>query len=602
MSALSVQRHAGRLAACAVVMTLAVVAACSSDGAPAPAPATVDAAVPQAAADASTACETGQQRCGGACVDLAMDHDNCGACGNVCGTDRFCRGGTCRTCAEGDLVSCGGTCADLLADPKNCGACGQACSSSTVCSNGLCSATCTDAKTACKASCVDTRTDAANCGGCGHACAAGQTCAAGACTCADPALVACGATCVNPKTDKLHCGATAGCGSFAGYVGTACASGGYCAVARCHICHSWSQGWSTTLAGVTYQIPVFVVADFNKDSKADIAVFKSETAQVTLFLGNGDGTFTEGSSFAVGTSPLTIATGDVDGDGKADLVVGRRVRSAARSDYLTIWTGNGDGTFAPGPLVDRASAVENLAVGDLDGDGRDDIVAGGGGLSGVKEVRVLLASAAGTFTASADYAPALESLIGSPYAKLISADADGDGHRDLIAATNQGVALYFGDGTGAIGSPWASKLSSSGDATVGDIDGDGKLDILVRNTNAGQWLVLRGGYSGSARAWSAPAVLGFDGFTSRLADVTGDGILDLVGVTVTNAGPSSLVVRVGRGDATFVPAETFPYASNAGGSLAVADINGDGRADIVGATNKGIQALLGAKSTQPQCQ
>jgi hypothetical protein len=351
---------------------------------------------------------------------------------------------------------------------------------------------------------------------------------------------------------------------------------------------------------VVYRIPIFVLADFNKDTKPDIAVLKIETAQVTLFLGNGDGTFTEGSTFAVGPSPMTIATGDIDGDGKPDLVVGRRASIAARSDYLTIWRGNGDGTFAPGPLVDMASAVENIAVGDLDGDGRDDIVAGGGGFSGAKEARIFLASAAGTFTASKDYSAELESLFGSAYAKLVLADADGDGHRDLVVVTNQGAGVYFGSGNGTLGSPWAAgKISSSGDMVVGDINADGKLDILIRNNNAGQWLALTGGYGGSARTWSAPTVLAFDGFAARLADVTGDGALDLVGTS--NASPPRLVVRVGRGDGTFVPAESFPFANDSGFSLAVADLNGDGRADVVGATSKGIQALLGAKSTRPEC-
>jgi hypothetical protein len=137
-------------------------------------------------------CPTGTTDCGGVCLDLQTDVNNCGACGNVCpegqpGFVRGCAEGNCffmreRACAEG-LSSCNGVCVDRQTDPANCGLCGNACATGEVCFGGQCAREhrCDAGLTNCNDVCVDLLVDPANCGACGHICATGEICFGGQC-------------------------------------------------------------------------------------------------------------------------------------------------------------------------------------------------------------------------------------------------------------------------------------------------------------------------------------------------------------------------------------------------------------------------------------
>ncbi|MCC6899843.1 MAG: hypothetical protein IT377_12760 [Polyangiaceae bacterium] len=188
-------------------------------------------------------CPGAQNLCGGACVDLASDPLNCGACGTscnpldkcvggqcVCASGLFCDGwcvgandpkhcgacgnacplfGSCQSgkcsCPTGTL-ECAGTCVDLQYDSKNCGACGKACGTGQTCSGAACK--CSGSGTYCASTdkCVDTVGDASNCGACGVVCPSDAVCALGKCYCKDSAKTACGTICVNTTTDASHCG------------------------------------------------------------------------------------------------------------------------------------------------------------------------------------------------------------------------------------------------------------------------------------------------------------------------------------------------------------------------------------------------------------
>lgn len=140
-------------------------------------------------------CPQGQVACAGACVDLASDAANCGACGTACAPTAACLAGSCATCAA-DTTSCGDACAVLTTDPDHCGGCDVACGPAQVCSTAggvtACKATCDAGLTACGRACADLDADRLHCGACGAACAAGQTCSAGQCVAG--VQVACGAT------------------------------------------------------------------------------------------------------------------------------------------------------------------------------------------------------------------------------------------------------------------------------------------------------------------------------------------------------------------------------------------------------------------------
>ncbi len=179
-------------------------------------------------------CASTQLLCGDACVTVASDAENCGACGNACDADQKCSGGLCR-CADG-RADCGGACVDVRADPVHCGGCAIACAGDSVCTTDAasftsCQGACAlPAQTACGRACVDVRSNPDHCGGCGIACAGGSVCTtdgAGATSCQDacalPTQTACGRGCVDVRSDSAHCGAC----------GRACGTGERCEAGAC---------------------------------------------------------------------------------------------------------------------------------------------------------------------------------------------------------------------------------------------------------------------------------------------------------------------------------------------------------------------------------
>ena len=144
--------------------------------------------------------------CGGTCVNLDADHENCGACDHGCADDEVCEGGSCRgLVCGGGLIPCAGVCIDPLIDTANCGRCGHACPPGESCTGGECPGSeCAPGEIDCDGRYRPAdRSD--HCGGCGRACAAGEVCLRGSCTgraCPTPTATGC----VDDHRSR-HCGA-----------------------------------------------------------------------------------------------------------------------------------------------------------------------------------------------------------------------------------------------------------------------------------------------------------------------------------------------------------------------------------------------------------
>jgi hypothetical protein len=319
-----------------------------------------------------------------------------------------------------------------------------------------------------------------------------------------------------------------------------------------------------------------VVADFNGDGKLDLAVANSGDGTVSVLLGNGDGTFQAAAPpYTVGTTPVSIAVGDFNHDGCPDLAVAN-LNSSNVSVLLNKC--DGSGTFnAAVPYTITGSAPRSIAAGDFNHDGYPDLaVADNNG-----SVWVLLndgTASPGTFGTPVSY-----TLGGTPFSVAVG-DFNADGYPDLAVANDSipgYVSVLLNVGGDTPGTFQEATNYSVGAApywvTVGDFNGDGYLDLAVANEADGTVSVLLNNPADPGQflpmnTYSANS----EPFSVTVGDFNGDGKLDLV---VSNDASSAVSVLLGNGDGSFQPPATYA-AGTSPDSIAVGDFNGDGKPDM----------------------
>ena len=282
-------------------------------------------------------------------------------------------------------------------------------------------------------------------------------------------------------------------------------------------------------------------------------------------------TFTIGGRPAAGRGPNAVATGDLNGDGFADMV-----SANGKTKNISVFLNKGDGTFGEPTNFISASGPQDLVIADFDGDTNLD-VAVTNRLAG--NVALFLGNGAGSLGT-----PTFFKTPSTPFA-VATDDLNGDTFADLVVTLPgiHAVAVLLGNGAGGFAAPVATKVGGKEprDVVIGDFNADTKPDVATSNYASANVSFLQGNGAGG---FAAPTLFGVGLRPTALAvgDMNNDGSLDL--------GVSHLVSRfvsVLFGNGAVAPATQFlPQlrvalpAFHAPNSIAIADFNGDGIADI----------------------
>jgi FG-GAP-like repeat len=330
-------------------------------------------------------------------------------------------------------------------------------------------------------------------------------------------------------------------------------------------------------------------ADFNGDGKLDLVMANYGSNTLSMFLGNGDGTFQAPATITLpnGTGgPVGLAAGDFNGDGLSDLVVGYD-----SSFGISVLLGNGDGTFVPSQDFSAGTFTYQMVLGDFNEDGALDVAVTNYGRGAVQ---ILLGDGNGNLQPAVAYSVNANSFF------IQEADLNGDGHLDLVVGNfgGSGFSVLLGNGDGTFRTQQTYNAGSqAADVAIGDFDGDGIADIVATDQGSTSMNFLRGNGDGTFGT-AQPIPVGFSTRVVAAGDFNADGKLDLT--IVKNSGGGGIGVLLGNGDGTFQAAQSFPGASFTYGIL-VGNYNTGGGLGIATtdfATNK-LDVLLETVSISP---
>jgi len=351
-----------------------------------------------------------------------------------------------------------------------------------------------------------------------------------------------------------------------------------------------TQTSDASLAGLT----ALTAGDLNGDGMADVIGIDGSQGQIGVWLASTAGTLGTPAFYSVpGSVTETALVADVNGDGKADVVVASR--TAAGQEEISVLTGNGNGLLNAAQSINIATPLAgatryplvNLVAADLRGSGKPDLV-GSNGL-------VLLNNGSGTFTAApaAAFAPIASTAESGP--NLAAGDFNNDGKPDLAVATGVAVSTFMGVGDGSFTAGHSyDSINDFGYVAARDLDNDGNVDLYVGLANGGYYggdqytpesaYALMGNGDGTFRG---SPTLPFEYTGKNLVDLDGDGKPDGVGVNAD----LSFTSYLGSGTGAFAAHATLATSPvTVGGvsyplqdidSFALADVDGDGHADLV---------------------
>ncbi len=335
-------------------------------------------------------------------------------------------------------------------------------------------------------------------------------------------------------------------------------------------------------------------ADINLDGNVDLLTARDsvDTGPLSILFGVGDGTFRAQKRFLAGaetpdefTGPAAVVLGDANGDQIPDVITAN-----SRSDDISLLIGNGDGTFADQVNFPAGDAPDAVVAGDFNGDNKLDVVTANQLSS---DVTILLGDGLGGFALPASFA------VGGVPNTLSANDLNNDDVPDLVVGLNSNtiaVLLSVGDGTFATATAFdaGSTPTSSAFASIVDMNNDDVPDIVSANRRLGSAPITLLNGNGDGTFAAAVTIAEIDGlFAVSAADVNADDRVDLV--ALSNVGGTNRIdILLGQSDGSFTSAGTVEL-NQFTEFIMINDVNGDDHPDILTTNRVGrlVSALLG---------
>jgi hypothetical protein len=343
---------------------------------------------------------------------------------------------------------------------------------------------------------------------------------------------------------------------------------------------SWRRGIGDGTFHESELVPIvtspndLVSGDLDGDGTADLAVIVPDT--ILVFLGKGSGAFQTMQTVDAGGQIVSVATADLDNDGAVDLLATDESPTIFVGTIATL-VGNGDTTFEPPRRFDVGQMPVSPLIVDLDGDGTLDYLSGG------NSIRYMAGTGDGAFRSFRSLGPGTSSLT--------AGDLNGDGLIDLAGRNSSdsapAILLLLGRGGGTFGPPTPLPVhSGTGMVLLADLDSNGRSDLLAAQPELGKVIVRLAGEDrllGEEIPASIP-----EPDSILVLDADRDGNADLLAGSL----PSRVLHRsLGNGDGSFEP--PVSYDMQLGFSLSSADMNGDGVLDVVSGVGIGGAILPG---------
>ena len=304
--------------------------------------------------------------------------------------------------------------------------------------------------------------------------------------------------------------------------------------------------------------------DYNGDGRLDAAVLTADN--VLLFRGKSDGTFQPPLTIVFPVYIDTLETGDLNNDGRLDLFGSGRYLEGGYRYVLVSRLGNGDGTFQAAGVTFIGEYATLVTSGDVNGDGRTDAIVTWNGT-----IQSYLSGGNGLF-----FAPVASPTPSTNLTSVTLADFNGDGKLDVLFGGGA-LLVRFGDGSGSFSGGVGFNAPLTGRALAADVNGDSKPDVLaIDGDKVRVFLNTGSGNFGAAALFGAsvppytyPTLIG-------VADLDGDGKVD---IAISHLSQGFTFIA-GKGDGTF-QAPVLSPAVSALADFAIGDLNGDGMRDLV---------------------